>query len=556
LIPNIERIEGDAEYRDELRYRCQTDYFFLGQVLGKGFNKLDPVIHKLVAELYGRKKPGLPIEEQDPVKNILHIDPRETYKTTFGHLDSIQCVTIDPDMTVLNEGATKPLAKAISNVQSSVFVQAKGRRPTPFQAIFPDYCVDKAGDGWYQAPCRTYAQVDMTIDTTSVATSQAGFHPWVFNADDAVDTDNSGIRAKDEVRQGVISNHNTNINTRRRGGYLRARGTRYHPFELWNFMLTQAKQNPENWRVLVRSAMRLKNKKRLLPGEFPKREDIDLAFPGIVTYEELKEKFEASYETFMCQQMNDPQGGGLQIITEDLYESCALAEERVPLIGEVLIFWRPQYQGKDYMAQFAEGAAVRVFGGKVYVIDAWRGMYTPSSFSEKVVEVCRKHQTGALGMEATPGAREYLNAAIMNEAAKKNRSLRITWEDFEDEDGLRLARLKSLEPMMEAGRLQISRGAGMGPEMKRQFVHLGMIPDNGIIDSISRLALRIPASVIKEEIDRVDLEAHQRSRANGMYDFVFKHGGIEAVEQKAAEPVIKIPRGYPGLPDILGGLDG
>jgi hypothetical protein len=555
MLLDIERILGDKEYRDEMKHRCITDHMFLGRLLGKGFNKFVEAIHRPAADLYVKKKPGLPIEEQDTVKNRLHLDPRKTFKTTMGHLDTIQWVLVDPDMTILNEGATQPLAKAISNVQSSVFVQPKGRAPTAFQALFPEYCVPKQYDGWYQAPCRTYAQVDMTIDTTSVITSQAGFHPWVFNADDAVDTTNSGIAARAEVRESVISNHNTNIYTLRKGGYLNGRGTRYHPFDMWAAMLKQARNNPENWKTLVRSAMRVKSGKRLTAGEpFPDEMGVDLVFPGIIDYTDLRADFGTDYEAFMCQQMNDPQGGGLQVISEDLYRSCLIADGRVPMLGEVLIFWRPACGQKDW--KYAEGCAVRILAGKVYVVDAWRGMYTPTGFAEKVIAECKRHQTGALGMEQIPGW-EHIGTQIRNEAAKRNRAVRMDWTPFEEEDGARIERCKALEPMLVAGRVMVSQGCGQGPEMERQFIHLTMIPEYGLVDVVSRLALRIPASVINNEMEREDVEAYRRARNRDMSDFIFNSGGADVVVSTAAEMIASAPEfARQGLPNILGGLDG
>ena len=554
MLFDLDRVAGDREYRDELRFRCITDHFFLGQMLGKGFDKLDRVVHAKMAGLYVKKKPGLSIEEQDTVKNMIDLEPREVYKTTMGHLDSIQWILVDPDMTILNEGATQPLAKAISNVQSAAFVKPKGRQPTVFQSLFPEYVVEKAGDGWYQAPCRTYSQVDMTIDTTSVQTSQSGFHPWVFNADDAVDTTNSGIKARDEVRAAVISNHYTNINTRKRGGYFHARGTRYHPFDLWNALLREAELTPDLWRVVVQPVMRVLSGRRITPDWFPEPHEVDILYP-FVSYDELKAK-SVNYESLMCQQMNDPQGGGLQIITEELYESCLVDERKMPLIGEVLVFWRPMYGGKDFMGAYAEGCACRKVGDKLYVIDAWRGMYTPSGFAEKVVETLRKHQTGKLTMEDVPGT-QYALHDIQNEAARRNLGVKIELVDFDEEDGRRMQRMKALEPKMIAGRVRISTTSGMGPEMRRQFVHLGMVPENGIIDSVSRLALRIPASVIQTELEQEEIESYRRARNRGLYEHIYGLGGMVEVEQQEQVAATPMPqRGYPGLPSILGGLDG
>src|ERR1700678_3055938 len=120
-----ERLTASAEYRNEVRFRCQTDHFFLGRLLG--YNKFVERIHRPVADLYVAKKPGLPLEEQDAIKNRLHLDPRITYKTTFGIVDTVQWILIDPDVTVLNETATKPLSKALTDTTTErAFYQPKG----------------------------------------------------------------------------------------------------------------------------------------------------------------------------------------------------------------------------------------------------------------------------------------------------------------------------------------------------------------------------------------------------------------------------------------------
>src|ERR1700677_1026627 len=108
-----ERLIDDVAYREEDRFRFHTDGFFAARLLG--YNKFVERIHRPVADLYVAKKPGLPLEEQDVIKNRLHIDPRITYKTTYGIVDSTQWITVDPDVTILNETATKPLSKALTD---------------------------------------------------------------------------------------------------------------------------------------------------------------------------------------------------------------------------------------------------------------------------------------------------------------------------------------------------------------------------------------------------------------------------------------------------------
>jgi hypothetical protein len=548
-----ERLASSAEYRAEVRFRCQTDHFFLGRMLG--YDKFVERIHRPVADLYVAKKPGLPLEAQHDIKNRLHLDPRLTYKTTFGIVDNVQWILIDPDVTMVNETATKPLAKALTDTTTErAFYLPKGKEPTLFQICFPEHCVQKFVSGEYFSPARTFAQPDATMSSTSVDSTQSGWHPWIVNADDPVDTINSGIRASAKVRQSVIDNHNTNLYTLQKGGYVNLRGTRYHPFELWGQTLET--MNESKWKVLIRSALRTLDGRRLQAGEFPAEDEMELLFPEILSYDELKDVFNRDYEAFMCQMMNDPQGGGMAKFTVDLYEQSLVQPDRIPNFGETFIHWRFPFAGKDYM-KYAEGAAARMVNGHLYIVDAWQGSYTPTGLAEKVVRVCREHQVGLVTAEDSPGAR-YLEAHIKNESYKKNVSIRLNWIPFDDDDNARFSRIEQLEPMMRSGRLSISTATGKAAEVKRQFVHFGLISENGIIDSISRLAIKIPVSLLRTEIDDEELEAQRKRRMNMESAMVFGAAGQQAMEEQAMRDrmAMAAPRNSYGMPDILGGLDG
>lgn len=549
-----ERLASDAAYRDEARFRCQTDHFFLGRLLG--YTKFIERLHRPVADLYVAKKPGLPIEEQHPVKYRLHLDPRLTYKTTFGVIDTIQWILIDPDVTVLNVTATQPLAEALTDTTvEKAFLQPKGKEPNLLQLCFPEHIVEKSSSGEYKSPARSFAQPDKTISSTSVKSTQSGWHPWIINPDDTVDTENSGINASAKVRQSVIDKYNTNLNTLQHGGYVHMRGTRYHPFELWGETLE--KMDPAEWKVLIRGAMTVKSGERLQAGEFPAPDEVELHFPEILSYEMLRSKFNADYETFMCQQMNDPQGGSLSIFPRELYEQALIRPEKIPAFGETTVFWRFPYGAKDFMSKYAEGAAMRVLNGHAYVVDAWQGSYTPTGLAEKVVRECRKHQAGKLSAEDSPGAR-YLEQHIKNESYKKNVSLRIDWVPFEEDDNQRYTRMEQLEPMMRSGRLSISTACGKAQELKRQFVHFRLILENGLLDAVSRLSIKIPVSLLRQEIDAEEVEAQRKRRMKLESEMAWGQAAMD--EQAARQRLTNIagmaPRNSFGLPDVLGGLDG
>lgn len=561
---DLARVDSDPDYRNEARHLSITDHFFLADVLGPGFDRFIPRIHQPVVDLYFPKHPGLGIEEQHRIKNRLHLDPRGTYKTTMGRVDSLQWILAFPEeITILNETATKALAETISESIAKFFWKPKEAVATPLQRLFPELCVEKRPSGTWDTPVRQSGTVDATLAFTSPRAAQSGWHPWVECIDDMVDTENSGIHASADLRQSVIDTYYTNKNTLRPGGYINLRGTRYHPFELYGDVLD--KIDPEEWKVLIRSAMTVKSNRKLLPGEFPDRDDVIVNFPEMpgMDYRSLRQKFFDDFESFMSQQMNDPSGGHIAMFDEDLYLSMLVKPERIPNLGDTFICWRLPYGGKDYMAGLAEGVAARVSEGKVYILDAWGGNYTPSRLAEKIVRECKEHQAQMLMLEDLPGT-EYMEAHIRNEALKKNVTMHMQWMEFQEDDNCRFERIKQLEPQARAGRVLISTASGKAGELKRQLCNFGLVRENGIVDCISRLAAKVPISLMRQEIEDEETEMLLKRRHEMMFHFVYGAdqgaglGELESRQRQEQEAHAAAMQAIDniGLTDILGGLDG
>jgi hypothetical protein len=561
MILDTDRISSDGEYRDELRHRCETDHFFLADIMG--FDEFDLDWRDPVTRLYFPKNRNLSIPEQHPKKFRMHLDPRGTGKTTFGLVDTTQWVLAFADViSIMNETATQELAKSITNAVGMRFYQRKGADPTNLQLIYPELCHDKFYSGSYISPTRTKFIIEPTLGYTSPQTSQSGWHPWVINPDDMVDSVNSGVQASDASRKSIIDVYHANKNTLRFGGYLNVRGTRYHPFDLYGDLLEN--MDSEEWEVLIRSSMRRLDNRRLSYGEFPNEDEVEIFFPRLLSYRKLKELFGKSLESFtsfMCQQQNDAFGGNVPVFSEDLFKTMQIPAERIPAIGDMFICWRLPYTGKDYMAKYAEGAAALVYEGKVYIVDAWQGTYTPSRLAEKIVRECRKHQTGTVMMEDLPGI-QYIEAHIRNEAMRRNMSMKIQWLDFQEDDTQRIERMRNLEPQAEAGRVLISTGAGKAAELRRQFLNFGLVVENGIVDCVSRLAAKVPASLMRAEIDDEEKELQIQRRNDVMSQFVYgQQGGVDELEtrraqENAAQAAAMASIDNLGLTDILGGLDG
>jgi hypothetical protein len=559
MIVDETRLSSDDAYREDIRHRCITDHFFLAEMMG--FNDFHPVLHAPVADLYFPKNPKVSIPEQHPIKNRMHLDPRGTFKTTWSRVDSLQWILAFPEsITILNESATQDLAKAVAKGIADYFCQYKIQ--TPLHRLFPELVVNKwpfhAQDTW-NTPNHDMRDIDATLAFTSPLSQQSGWHPWIDKCDDMVDTRNSGLHASAESRRKVIDSHHTNKNTIRRGGYLYLPGTRYHPQDLYGETL--ANMDPAMWKVLIRAALVTKNGQRLVPGEFPDEDDVVMIFdqlPGM-DYRSMRDKFYENYESFQCQQMNDPLGGNVSTFDEKLYASCEMAVERLPAYGgETYTCWRLPC-GKKNMEN-AEGVAARVIDGRVYAIDAFEGNWIPSKLAERMVQAHKKHQADAMLILMTPGS-EFMAALVRNEAARRNVSIRIQWVDWEESEELRRQEVKQLEPLMRVGRLTFSTGMGKAKECRRQFVHFGLVPDNGIIECMAKLGNLVPISQMRASLEEEEIE-HQRSRKDdATLNWLLNLQGTPIVDEQAKKKAMAHQQAMQEattyrLPPMPGGLDG
>lgn len=574
---DTDKIESDAAYREDMRHRFLTDMFFAAELLG--FHDFVPLVHQPAVDLYGPKVPTLPLFAQPRKHKILHLDPRHTFKTTLQRVDRVQWLAAFPEeVTVLCESATQPLATAIGKHTAKYFYKPKGTAATIFQKLFFESVTDKDpnyssidSQRWaWNLPNRKLTgagDLDTTIAITSPLSTQSGWHPSHIGPDDVEDTQNSGISASPESRQRVIDVCSQNENLLRSGsegtGYITIGGTRYHPFDWYGKCIERATQNPDDWAVLIRSSISRKDGGPFLPGEFPAEDDLLFHFPQFaqLRYKELREKY-MEFESFMCQQQNDPQGGNVPTFPEKLYAGCAIEEERLPRRNdaETFVCWRPRYGGKPSMAKYSEGAAATVVDGKIYVKESWQGTYTPSSEAEKIVAAAKANDADGVMIIAVPGS-EYLAAHIRNEAARKNRSVRIQWLEYEEDDSRRTGSMKQLEPLMKVGRVLFSTGMSKAAECHKQFVHFGLVEENGIIECISRFAALVPISQMRANMQEEEIAWQRRRREDALVQSFLNQQGMPALDEQAqqkakahAQAINRVTTW--GMPPLPGGLDG
>jgi hypothetical protein len=566
VILDTARLQADPAYGEDLRQRFWRDGLFATQLLGwKGFTER---AHRPVFNLYPPINPDAPISDQSEVRFFLHMDPRKTYKTTFNRVNSVQWLTAFPEeITILNQSSTQPLAAEIGETVGGVFYQRKNAGSNAVHLLWPSLVLTKEPGGKWDFPGKgchdSMRDLDSTMDFTSPKSSQSGWHPYIIKSDDVEDPDNSGITAGSEVRRNVIDKCDQNENLLREGGYHFIVGTRYHPFDWYGNCIERAQRNPEMWKVLIRCSIVRKDGGRLLPDQFPRENECELQFPEFLSlsYKALKDIYETNYESFMCQQQNDPQGGAIARFDAKIFQSCVIPGERVPRGGETFLCWRPRYTGNKAMSKYAEGACGRfIADGKIIIVDAWQGQYTASGEAEKLVRECREHEVDQLLLIEVPGA-EHIMANVRNEALRRNRSIRMNWIWWEENDARRVAEIESLDPMMKVGRLLFSSAMGKFHECRNQFVYFGLVEQNGIADCIAQLAGRIPESVWRANMEDEEIEA-QRRRANDLQlSHVLSIQGQNMLDEEARQKEAAhaaamsqvVNQWYPPLP---GGLDG
>jgi hypothetical protein len=814
LILDSEKLTYDNAYREDMRFRFLSDGFFAADMLGfKDFNERahGPVFNKL----YFPKNPKIPIREQHPKHKRLHLDPRHTFKTTAKRIDRVQWICAFPEeLTVLVESATQPLAQASAHKTALVFYRPKNTPPRLFHLLFPELVTDR----WPEVPWNVRGRralgagdLDSTLAFTSPKSTQSGWHPLLIEPDDVEDTLNSGIDASADVRTGVINSCDQNENCLRDGGYINICGTRYHPFDWYGKCIDRARENPDNWEILIRCSLTVKDGSPLVLGEFPEEDAVELHFPEFMnlSYGELREKFHANFESFMCfcagarvlmadwteksieelkvgdeimgfqkfgpfdtrllkatvertfsrraeavkvttdsgrvtcttpdhrflrpsnggdlhyvplkigskmvsvyqpklpptpeeqrdwdwlggiidgegsvgsttgatiyqkaginpevfdairdtlkrlqlpwretsvhscsrflifggrsfkihllqyarfakrrkllnalwdgvqlteasgrrggsshpavvsieslgeqivydiqsstsnfvcdgfavhncQQQNSPRGGNVARFDERLFDLAQIQPGRIPRNGDTYICWRPRYGGNKSMAKFSEGAAARISDdGRIYVLDAWQGTYTPSAEAEKIVAQLRAHDAAGLMMIEVPGS-EYLETHIRNEALKRNRSLKLQWLEWNEDQARRTAQMEQLEPLLKTGRLQFSTGMGKAFECRSQFVHFGLTEHNGIIQAIAQFADLVPISLMRANMSEAELEYGRKRRDDALLAQFLSQQGMDYQDQlqrqKTEAHLAAMGRTATfNLPPLPGGLDG
>lgn len=556
--PDIARAAADEDYRQFLRWRMQTDLFFLAKY-GLGYSKLTEDRHRAVADVFVKKRPQADdwcLEEQlleaarFKRRRILLL-PRKTYKTTLNIADAVQWVIDFPDVAVMAMTASNspdsPLADVFVAEAANHFYCPPDTEKTIFHICFPEHVLSKLPKaGEFTTPARKKFRRDPTLKGVSIEQSLSGWHPDIIKSEDVQDNRNSQTPfALKKVRK----NFYLNMKMLGESGLVDVTGTRYGPADLYGDMIAKAGDDAiVYWKpAYIRKPHALK-----LEDDELTEDDVILQFPDQLSWEFLRSEKEQDAETFWTQYMNVAEGGFVPTFPRERLEAAKVTEAVKRYEDKVHICWRFEYAESKYAA----GAVGIEHDGRITIMDVERGTWGPSSLARHCVAMAKVWETHKIEIEDTPGAATMVNH-LRNEALEQNWRLEISWSEFLQDETARKLAIKSAEPHLLAGRLLFADGISNVQEVFRQLYHFGMVEETEIASVIARVANKLPASIAALDFETSDEEAWSKHIEQDAYDKVYGRGKYAEPEWVPEPEPDYEPQNHGGdLSDCMPGLSG
>jgi hypothetical protein len=520
----------DGDVNADGRRCCKSNLLALSYVLG--YCLIDETVHheaiaffpeidssQTVAELHIGKKRR---------RTLLY--PRNTYKTT---LDNAYCVQLIlhyyMTIAILIMSGGKDLAFAFVDQVASFFFHPSHRPPTLFQALFPELCVSKMPKepGRFTCPLRQHDPkiIEPMIWANSIDSNITGWHPDVLIYDDINTNRNS---RKFEGRVAVTKAYKLTRKILKPTGFEIKIGTPYGLGDTFSDEVLTAR--PGSYHRVFKPALRLLNGERLDPNGFPAPEEMELLFPAILSYDFLREEYEADYEFFMSQYMLDSYGAAELVFTEAQMLAAMVDESDLPMEGQRFLHFRVPCRSINWLT--TSGAVGILHRNRMYIAETLQGHYKPSALARIIHDTARRNGLHSISIEESPGAR-LMQPAINNYSLTTGWNIAITWTEFQADAGERDTRIRHLEPLLASSRLFFSNSLKTKPLIEG-FVQYGMTPDDGLPDVVSRVADHLPVSIAAGEMAEEDL-AWEMMRERDKYNLIYGRGVYSPPEPEPEE---------------------
>jgi hypothetical protein len=536
-----ELVLADEEIKEDGRRCCKTNLLALCYVLG--YCLITEDVHHEAVAFFPEIDPAQTVEElhvgRKRRRTLLY--PRNTYKTT---LDLAYCVQLIlhyyMTLAILIMSGAKDLAFAFVDQIASFFIKPSYRAPTLFQALFPELCLSKPpkDSGQFTCPLRQHEPkiVEPLIWANSIDSNTTGWHPDVLVYDD-INTNRNSKNYEGRVR--ITKAYKLTRKILKPTGIEIKIGTPYGLGDTFSDEVLTAR--PGSYHRVFKPAMRLLNGERLDPNGFPTEDEVELLFPTILSYEFLREEYEADFEFFMSQYMLDSYGAAELVFTDAQMLAAMVEEADLPLEGTRFVHFRLPCRSANWLT--TSGAVGLMHRNRMYITETIQGHYKPSVLAKMIHDTARRNGTHNVEIEESPGAR-LIQPAVNNYSLTTGWDIQITWTEFQADAAERDTRIRSIEPLLASSRLYFSNSLKTKP-LIQGFVQYGMTEDSGLPDVVSRVADNLPVSIAATELEEEDL-AWEMMRERDKYNLIYGRGQYTPVEPEPEEVAVE-----PGIEDRL-----
>jgi hypothetical protein len=544
----------DEECKEDGRRLCKNNLLALCYVLG--YTLVTDEVHHEALNFFPEIDPNRTVDELSVGikrrRSLMY--PRNTYKSTMDVANCVKLIiTYYMTIAILILSGSKELAFAFVDQVASFFVRSGNRPITLFQALFPELCITRQkNSGVFTANLRQSEPeiIEPLIWGNSIDSATTGWHPDVLVLDDVNNNRNSNSFT---ARTRVTKAYKLSRKILKPTGLELMIGTPYGPGDLFNDQLLTAR--PGSYDRVFKPAMKLISGERLDANGFPAEEEVELLFPTILSYEFLREEYEADFASFQSQYMLDSYGAAEIIFGEREVLDVMVDEDKIPMEGQTFCAFRLPCRSQRWNT--VSGAVGIMNRNRMYIVEAIQGHYKPSTMAKTIHDTARRHGLHLIAVEDAPGAR-LMQAAIDNYALTTGWPLRIQWTPFTDDAGVRDIRIRSMEALIATSRLMFSTGVKTKPLMTG-FVEYGMTEETGLPDVISQVADNLPRSIANDEQD--DLDAWEMLRQRDHFNLVYGRGQYappepEPEELEVSEPWIEDQKMMEnGLEIVIPGLE-
>lgn len=503
-ILTLKDLEGaSSEELDLLRYRIQTDLFFLANsVLRNAKSKpllekvhggiCDALVHKFPTSAFGYagKVPGAikPIEEWSEIKERVILSSRGTLKSTIEAADVVQFVLCEPNIRMLLISGKLGLAKTILRQARGYFESNE-----VLMHIFPQFCTGiDINANEFTTPARLGVNYrDPTLQISSFDSVKAGIHVEVIKLDDCTNETN---QATPELVEKSIQQYDELNPLLEPGGYIDFTGTRWAVDDLPEYIKRNGEEMEAEtgvkhvqyffqpiWTVKkvedpnlqasqiakLQEERDIREKKHQLNPE-----EVTLLWPEKLTAQYLWPKYRKNPRQFASQYLLSPESVTSGAFTHQLLVKQTRGIEECPLPHQSTVFANWDLAGISGKGDFAVGVVgIWEHTGRLFIIDAIVEKFTSStSICQAILRLFAKYYPDYHRIEAANGA-ELLSGELTSLAKtmKLQAAFFPGFDDPSNQKDAKAMRIRLLAGALERNQLQFFRGIPCLSEIFSQF---------------------------------------------------------------------------------------